>query len=249
MARVSEGELARLAAEVSLVRLVEGKGVALVERDGELTGPCLFHEDAGSSLVVSANRWSCPVCGSGGPVEFVMRSEGVSQRHAVDLLRQGVGVSDAAPVGRSTVAKLPQLVSPGVDDAELLERVVAFYGDTLRESPDALGFLARRRVDHPEVVEAFRLGFSDRSLGYRLPAKNRRDGADLRAAERPPGALAREDLVGARGGRRRLHPAPQLAPAPALPARWRRSPDRGGSSRRSGRPAPHSKALGWSWRR
>ena len=180
MARVSEGELARLAAEVSLVRLVEGKGVALVERDGELTGPCLFHEDAGSSLVVSANRWSCPVCGSGGPVEFVMRSEGVSQRHAVDLLRQGVGVSDAAPVGRSTVAKLPQLVSPGVDDAELLERVVAFYGDTLRESPDALGFLARRRVDHPEVVEAFRLGFSDRSLGYRLPAKNRRDGADLR---------------------------------------------------------------------
>ena len=116
----------------------------------------------------SANRWSCPVCGSGGPVEFVMLAEGVSQRHAVDLLREGVGVSDAAPVARSTIAKLPPLVSPDVDDVELLGRVVAFYGDTLRESPDALGFLARRRVDLPEAVEAFGLGFSDRSLGYRL---------------------------------------------------------------------------------
>lgn len=190
MGRPRAEELERLASEVSLVRLAEAKGVVLVERDGELTGPCLFHDDeAGSALVVSANRWSCPVCGSGGPVEFVMRAEGVSQRHAVDLLRQGVGVSDAAPVARSTVAKLPPLVSPDVDDVELLGRVVGFYSETLRESPDALGFLARRRVDHPEVVEAFGLGFSDRSLGYRLPAKNRRDGADLRGRLQALGIL------------------------------------------------------------
>lgn len=192
MARVSEGELARLGAEVSVVRLVEAKGVGLAKRDGDLVGGCPFHDDRGSSLVVSpsTNRWSCPVCGiEGGPVEFVMRAEGVSRRHAVDLLRQGVGVSGAAPVRVSTVVKLPPLVSPDVDDTELLESVVGFYGATLRESPEALGFLAKRRIDHPEVLEAFSLGFSDRSLGYRLPAKNRRGGADLRGRLQALGVL------------------------------------------------------------
>lgn len=188
MARISDGELARLKAEVSLVRLVEAKGIALAKHgaNGDLVGRCPFHEDRTPSFVVSPvkNLWRCHgACQTGGSViDFVMRVEAVSFRHAVDLLRQGVttGPVDGPLPKASTVAKLPALAAPSVEDRELLGRVVGFYADTLAESPEALAYLGRRRIDDPDAIATFRLGYANRTLGYRLPASNRREGADLR---------------------------------------------------------------------
>ena len=84
MARISDEELACLKAEVSLVRLVEAKGIALVKHGagGDLLGRCPFHEDRTPSFVVSPskNLWRCHgACQAGGSVvDFVMRIEGVS---------------------------------------------------------------------------------------------------------------------------------------------------------------------------
>ena len=64
--------------------------------------------------------------------------------------------------------------------ASCLERVVGFYAQTLRECPEALAVLERRGLDDPELIEHFRLGYANRTLGYRLPAKNRKAGAELR---------------------------------------------------------------------
>ena len=175
MARISDGELARLKAEVSWVRLVEAKGIALAKHgaNGDLVGRCPFHEDRTPSFVVSPvkNLWRCHgACQTGGSVvDFVMRVEAVSFRHAVDLLRQGVttGPVDGLPPKASTVAKLPALAAPSVEDRELLGRVVGFYADTLAESPEALAYLARRRIDDPDAIATFRLGYANRTLGYR----------------------------------------------------------------------------------
>ena len=188
MARIGDAELARLKAEVSLVRLVEAKGIALEKHgaNGDLVGCCPFHEDRTPSFVVSPvkNLWRCHgACQTGGSVvDFVMRVEAVSFRHAVDLLRQGVttGPVDGPLPKASTVAKLPALAAPSVEDRELLGRVVGFYADTLAESPEALAYLARRRIDDPDAIATFRLGYANRTLGYRLPASTRREGADLR---------------------------------------------------------------------
>lgn len=188
MARIGDEELARLKAEVSLVALVEAKGIALSKHgaNGDLVGCCPFHEDRTPSFVVSPvrNLWRCHgACQTGGSViDFVMRIEAVSFRHAVDLLRQGVatGPVDGPLPKASTVAKLPALAAPSVEDRELLGRVVGFYADTLAESPEALAYLGRRRIDDPDAIAMFRLGYANRTLGYRLPASNRRDGADLR---------------------------------------------------------------------
>lgn len=193
MARVPADELERLKAEVSLVRLVEAKGVELRKHGPDLIGRCPFHDDRDPSFVVSVskNLWCCHgACQVGGSViDFVMRAEGVSFRHAVDLLRQGVGVTDGAPVARSTVAKLPPLVPVDVEDRELLGRVVGFYSETLRETPDAVSYLARRRIDHPDAIDAFRLGFADRSLGYRLPHSRTVAGGELRGRLQRLGVL------------------------------------------------------------
>ena len=73
MARIPETELARLKAEVSVARLVEGCGVELRREGGDLVGRCPFHEDDSPSLVVSPgkNLWHClGACqAGGGPVD------------------------------------------------------------------------------------------------------------------------------------------------------------------------------------
>lgn len=82
MARIGDAELARLKAEVSLVRLVEAKGIALARHGagGDVVGSCPFHEDRHPSFVVSPskNLWRCHgACQTGGSViDFVMRIEG-----------------------------------------------------------------------------------------------------------------------------------------------------------------------------
>ncbi len=189
MARIPEEEIERLKEEVSLQRLVELAGVELRRQGKDLVGRCPFHDDRTPSLVISPakNLWHClGACQAGGSViDWTMRSEGVSFRHAVELLRDGVAPSRIATGERrvaraSTVTKLPSPLERSADDRELLERVVGFYAQTLKESPEALDYLERRGLQHSELLDRFRLGYANRTLGYRLPAKNRQAGADIR---------------------------------------------------------------------
>lgn len=53
----------------------------------------------------------------------------------------------------------------------LLGRVVGFYEATLRESPEALGCLTERGIGPAEVIDRFRLGHGNRTLGYRRAGK------------------------------------------------------------------------------
>lgn len=91
MARISEAETERLKKEVAIERLVMGFGVELKRHGAELIGTCPFHGDKTPSLVVSpkTNLWHCPgKCNVGGStIDWVMRTTGVSFRHAVEFLR------------------------------------------------------------------------------------------------------------------------------------------------------------------
>jgi DNA primase len=186
VARVPDAEIGRLKEQVSLVSLAETAGVALRRIGDDFTGCCPFHEDSTPSLVISPgkNLWHClGACQAGGSViDWVMRAEGVSFRHAVELLRDGMPA--AAPAGqapgRSTVRKLASPLDRSAADDELLGQVVDYYRRVLKESADALGYLARRKIDHPEVIDEFRLGYADRTLGLRLPDKRRKEGAEIR---------------------------------------------------------------------
>jgi len=92
MARIPEAEIERLKREIALERLVEARGVALKRKGADLVGRCPFgtHADAEPSFVVTPakNLWHCFGCQQGGSViDWVMKTEGVSFRHAVELLR------------------------------------------------------------------------------------------------------------------------------------------------------------------
>jgi len=189
MARIAQTEIERLKADVSLVRLIEGCGVVLKRQGKDLAACCPFHVDDTASLIVTPekNLFHCFGCGvGGGPIDWVMKRRGVSFRHAVELLREGapVGTTDTTkhgPAKHSTTRVLPPPVSPDEDDQAVLDRVVGYYHQTLRQSPEALAYLASRGLTHPEMIDRFQLGFANRTLGLRLPEKTRKAGAELRA--------------------------------------------------------------------
>jgi DNA primase catalytic core len=196
MARIPAEEIERLKREISVERLAEARGIRLQRHGADLLGLCPFHDDHEPSLVITPakNLWHClGACQAGGSViDWVMRAEGIRFRHAVELLRADLppeGLSRGSPPKLSTVPKLPGLLDGSEDDQVLLRRVVDYYHASLKESPEALRYLASRGLQHPEAVERFRLGFANRTLGYRLPAKNRKEGDAIRSRLQRLGVL------------------------------------------------------------
>jgi len=192
MARISPSELQRLKEEVSVQRLIEAAGIELKTAGKDLLGRCPFHDDHEASLVVTPakNLWHCFGCGiGGGSIDWVMKQRNVSFRHAVELLRtESSPPSLAANVGpRARVALEPLTRDAGAQ--QLLDEVIGFYHLTLLASPEALAYLERRGVADREAIERHRLGFANRTLGYRLPVKQLKAGAELRGRLQQIGLL------------------------------------------------------------
>lgn len=133
MARIPEDEIERLKREVSVQRLAEARGIKLRRQGADLLGLCPFHDDRSPSLVITPakNLWNClGACGKGGDViEWVMRAEGISFRHAVEMLRADhlpLVAASSVPVKKSTVPKLPAPIAREADDRVLLLQVVDY---------------------------------------------------------------------------------------------------------------------------
>lgn len=199
MARIPDADIERLKDEISVQRLVESAGVALRKSGKDWLACCPFHEDETASLVITPakNLWHCFGCQcGGGPIDWVMKFKGVSFRHAVELLKDETSLAAASssaalgsgvgrgmggePVKRTSVRSLPAPVTLDADDRDLLLQVVDYYHQSLKQSPEAIAYLASRGLEHPELIDHFQLGYANRTLGLRLPEKNRKAGADIR---------------------------------------------------------------------
>lgn len=201
MARIPDEQIEQLKQNVSLLRLVESQGHAPKRQGKDWVMTCPFHADKTPSLVISpnSNLWHClGACGVGGSViDWVMKTDGVSFRHAVELLKNDLPnlalaaakTSEPKALKRSTVPKLASPLAADADDQELLRQVVDYYHDTLQQSPEALAYLESRGLNHPELIATFKLGYANRSLAYRLPQKNRKAGAEMRGALQRLGVL------------------------------------------------------------
>ncbi|MFN7043159.1 MAG: CHC2 zinc finger domain-containing protein [Acidovorax temperans] len=218
MARIPEADIQRLKEEVAVVRLAEASGLALKKSGKDFVARCPFHADDTASLVITPgkNLWHCFGCGAaGGPIDWVIKTQGVSFRHAVELLRSdpslAAGSLDSAGgtagsatgagqvVKRSTVRRLSAPVALEASEQELLNQVVEYYHQTLLASPEALAYLDKRGLgglagqadgEHAHgLVARFRLGFANRTLGLRLPQARVKAGGELRARLQGLGVL------------------------------------------------------------
>jgi DNA primase catalytic core len=154
-----------------IVRVVESYGVKLRKTGRNYVGRCCFHDDKTPSLIVTPEKglWHCPGCGAAGNViQFVARKEGISDREAALKLCQAVpGVKPASTLKPSTAPAMPAL-SPA-ETARLLQRVVSFYGKTLRKDRAGLDYLKSRKLDDPAMLDVFQIGYCNGTLPGVLP--------------------------------------------------------------------------------
>jgi DNA primase catalytic core len=183
----------RIKREVSVQRLAEARGIKLHRSGKELIGLCPFHDDHSPSLNIDPvkNVWNCKgACGEGGDVFlWVMRAEGVSFHHALELLRKDYAPSARPVVKIATVRKLPPLIDATADDKKLLRTVVDYYNRTLKDAPEAQQYLIKRGLQSGEIIDRFKLGYANRSLCLHLPVWNRAAGEAQRTRLKELGIL------------------------------------------------------------
>jgi DNA primase catalytic core len=196
MARIPASEIERLKQTVSLQRLVEAAGVELKRHGKDLVGLCPFHDDHEPSLVVTPekNLWHClGACQRGGSViDWVMKRNGLSFRHAVELLRNDPSLAapvSAAPAKRSVTRRLEAPFTSAASDQDALNQVIGYYHETLKQSPEALAYLDKRGLRSEEAIARFKLGYANRTLAYRLPGSHTKQGAALRGRLQRLGVL------------------------------------------------------------
>ena len=184
MARYDDVEIQQLKQNVSLLRLAEAQGHELKKEGKDYVMCCPFHDEETASMKItpSNNLFHCFGCGAGGSViDWVMKTQGVSFRHAVEILRTDSSLAaEPLKVKNATVRKLASPLSEDADKQTALQEVIAYYHSTLKQSPEALEYLKVRGLDDVELIDHFKLGFANRSLGLHLPHKNRKAGAAMR---------------------------------------------------------------------
>ena len=189
--RIPEAELERIKRETDLVALVRSRGVEMKTHGSkDFVGKCPFHEDvATGNFIVSPLKglWHCMACGAAGnAIQFVQRFDGVSFRHAYELLSHGGSTAYTAarersgPIRQNTVPRLECPLDAAADDRTLMGQVLDYYHERLMQSAPALAYLEKRGLKDAEMLRRFKIGLADRTLGLRLPDSNRRTGDELR---------------------------------------------------------------------
>jgi hypothetical protein len=185
--RIPETDIERVKRSTDLRALVQSRGIELRKHGSkDWIGRCPFHPDNETpNFIVTPDKglFHCMACGkAGNAIQFVEQHDGISFRHAFELLNQGgVAAFAAQPMQKqTTVPRLPCPLDPQADDATLFRQVVAYYHERLKQSATARAYLAWRGLDSDELIDRFQIGFADRTLGLRLPEKNRKEGDALR---------------------------------------------------------------------
>ena len=208
MPRIAEPDIERVKRDTDLLSLIQSRGVSLARKGKNWTGLCPFHEDNSTpNLIVTPGKglWRCMACGAAGnAIQFLQRHDGLSFRHAFELLSSGGKAAfesngRAGPAKQSTVPKLPCPLGEGSEGTELLSEVAAYYHERLAHSPPALDYLKARGLGDEGLCRRFRAGFADRTLGLRIPHANRKAGGLIRSRLKELGVFrpnGREHLHG-----------------------------------------------------
>jgi DNA primase catalytic core len=196
--RIPEEEIERVKRETDLVALVRSRGVELQKHGAkDFIGRCPFHQDKEHpNFIVTPDKglFHCMACGkAGNAIQFVQQHDGVSFRHALEVLAHGHSAAFSAPrtfhheglVKECTVPRLPCPLDGQADDAALFSQVAGYYHErlaaTFHTAATARAYLASRGLDNDELIDHFQIGFADRTLGLRLPDSNRKEGEALRS--------------------------------------------------------------------
>jgi DNA primase len=160
----------RVKQAIDIVDLV-GSHIQLRRQGRNFVGICPWHDDTRPSLQVNPERQSfkCWVCDIGGDVfTWIMKTEGVEFREALQMLADRAGISIERPQARQEGAP------GGTFDKRTLYKAMAWaekqYHRCLMESPEAepaRRYLQERGITS-ESIEKFHLGFAPAARDWLL---------------------------------------------------------------------------------
>ena len=188
MPRIPEADIERVKRQIDLATLIRSRGVELNQHGSlDLVGRCPFHEDSDHpNFIVSPHKglFHCMACGvAGNAIQFIQRFDGISFRHAYELLANGGPAAFQNHRGQLKQNTIPKFQCPldvRSDDDTLLGQVANYYHGRLKQTPAALDYLKTRGLDDEGLLQFWQIGFADRTLGLRLQHKNRKEGALIR---------------------------------------------------------------------
>ena len=184
MARIPDSEIERVKRESLLLEIVRNSGVELKKVGDNYIGLCPFHDDHEPSLVVtpSKNLFHCLGCGvAGSAIDWAMRTQNISFRQAVELLRdQLVSPATSSQIPTPVATKVSCLLDGQAEKAVLLNQAITYYHNTLLESEAGLSYLTSRGLRNSELLTKFKLGFVDKSLLHSLPSTGTIAGTKIR---------------------------------------------------------------------
>lgn len=162
MSRYTHDSKDRVRDAVDMITLVSGKTELRRAGVNSYFGRCPFHDERTGSFHVrpEEKHYHCFGCQeSGDPFDFVMQTEGLDFRGALESLAARFGVTleveDEDPMARARRERRERLHS-------LLDRAASYYARFLWESAEAArarDYLARRGL-HEETLRTYRVGYA-----------------------------------------------------------------------------------------
>jgi DNA primase catalytic core len=198
MARLPDELIERIKAEVPLVDLCREYGIELTGHGKNLMGKSPFREEAEPSFIVTPGKNLWNDMGAGGQggdnIRLVMLMEKISFRRAAEKLAARLGIAPEAAKITTRVGTAHEILTTpgdGLADAQLMVIVTDFYHQTFLNQPQAMQYLQKRKCFHPEAVKRFRIGYANRTLGYRVPTTTAA-GRELKERLQKLGVLRKE---------------------------------------------------------
>jgi len=176
MARIPDELIERIKREVPLTELCREYGIELSGHGKNLKARSPFREEKDASFIVtpSTNLWNDMGAGGrgGSNIDLVMLMDKISFRRAAEKLAARLGIAPEAAKITTRVGTAHEILAAPDDsltDAQLMGIVTDFYHQTFLNQPQAMQYLQKRKCFHPEAVKRFRIGYANRTLGYRVP--------------------------------------------------------------------------------
>ncbi len=146
---------------ISLADIV-GKRVKLKKKGREFTGLCPFHSEKtpSFSVVEDKNFYHCFGCGaSGNAISFIMETEGLDYRAAIETLAKSVGME--VPAYRPIDPKVQQRQD---NEYDILQKTADYFHAQLYtdEGKQAYDTLIRRGLNDNDIKQ-FQLGYAPKS--------------------------------------------------------------------------------------
>ncbi len=184
MPRIPINLIAWLKREIAIEALVLAAGIELKRVGENLAGRCNRHLDKTPSLIVTPekNLWHCMgACQKGGSVidwvmfqrdlEFPEAVRVLLEEHAPERLHE---LTEPKPPKKREKAELPCPLSRDAEGAALAREVIDYYHAKGKVSREFTEYLEKRGLNDAELVETFKLGYADRTLGMTLTASSRK---------------------------------------------------------------------------